>query len=153
MFKQNISEWFILFLNSWQFSDRLCRFSGVLIFFQSTVSIYLMTVISLERFMILNKPHAIMPKFRQSIFYVCLCLAAAFVVCILPTLGWSHFKPDSMGVSCNVEWKGKSLQVISYNIFIMVVIFFIPLGLIMFFNVKAYKMVAFSYLIYWFSNS
>ena len=125
----------------WIFGQSLCIMTGFLIFFQSTASIYLMTVISFERYIILVRPFISKPNFKSSFRNLLSCVLLAFLVTIPPALGWSHYTQDDLKVACNVDWKGKTFNIISYNIFIMFVIFFIPIGLILYFNVKAYNKV------------
>jgi hypothetical protein len=49
---------------------------------------------------------------------------------IYPKKGWSHYSFEGINITCSVEWREKSLNVISFNVTILLLVFVIPLVLI-----------------------
>ena len=47
-----------------------------------------------------------------------------------PLLGWSYYSMEGALTSCSVEWADRSINVVSYNMFIFVVSYLIPLIII-----------------------
>lgn len=54
----------------------------------------------------------------------------------MPLAGWSHYSLEGALTSCSVEWKERSLNVISYNITIFAIVYFVPVAIILFTSVK-----------------
>ena len=81
-------------------------------------------------------------KFKTTMMIVAGCFLMGFFVAVLPLLGWSYYSHEPSKASCSVEWQEFSLNVTSYNIFILAVVFFIPFTIIIFFNIKTFKMVS-----------
>ena len=59
----------------------------------------------------------------------------------MPFLGWSHYSIEGARISCSVQWREKSLNVISYNICIFIFVYIVPFGVIIFTNYKFLKRV------------
>jgi hypothetical protein len=53
-----------------------------------------------------------------------------------PLIGWSNYGLESNLVSCSIELKEKSLNVITYNICAFLFVFIIPFSVIIFTNIK-----------------
>lgn len=47
-----------------------------------------------------------------------------------PLFGWSHYSLESNNLFCSVEWKERTLNVLSYNVCMFIFVFFIPLVII-----------------------
>jgi len=60
-----------------------------------------------------------------------------------PFFGWSYYSLEGALTSCSVEWSVRSFNVISYNMFIFVVTFLIPVFVIVFSNVGVLIIVSF----------
>jgi len=52
-----------------------------------------------------------------------------------PFFGWSYYSLEGALTSCSVEWSVRSFNVISYNMFIFIVTFLIPVLVIVISNV------------------
>ncbi len=115
---------------------------GFLIFFYSSTSIYLITVISFERYLMITKPFTFKNlKMSLSIRIIFVCAFAAFVVTVLPCIGWSYYKFYTETYECNIEWTKPTANVRSYIGFIVLALFVVPLGLIIFTSTKSYRKV------------
>lgn len=68
---------------------------------------------------------------------VCICLVCGLFWSLMPLLGWSHYTLEDSYISCSVEWKEQTFNVISYNICIFTFVFAFPFGLAIFVNIKS----------------
>lgn len=74
---------------------------------------------------IINR-HSFATNFR----IVLLCVFLGLLAPTAPLLGWSKYSINISQVSCDIEWKDRSLNVVSYNIAIFFFVFFVPLTFI-----------------------
>ena len=51
-------------------------------------------------------------------------------------VGWSYYSMEGALTSCSVDWADRSLNVVSYNIFIFIISYFIPVTIIIYTNTK-----------------
>jgi len=61
---------------------------------------------------------------------------------MMPLFGWSYYSQESSLTSCCVEWLDRSIQVVSYNVTIFIFIFFLPIGIILYTQIKIYSIVS-----------
>ena len=61
-------------------------------------------------------------------------LSIALFFSTVPFFGWSEYSLEGLNVSCSVEWNKKTPSVISYNITIAILIYFVPLFILIFTN-------------------
>ena len=98
---------------------------------------YLMTVISMERFAIFYKPILVRNMNLNTRLYIIMaCAVLSFVWSALPLVGWSHYSMEACRTTCAVEWAERSLSVTSYNLAIFIFVFLIPLVVLVFSNSK-----------------
>ena len=71
---------------------------------------------------------------------ICVLLSALWA--ILPLFGWSYYSPEGVHMSCGVEWRDHSPNVLSYNITIFIFAFFLPLLILFITNYKIIKIVS-----------
>lgn len=74
---------------------------------------------------------------KNLLIAVCISLACGLFWSLMPLFGWSHYSLEDSYISCSVEWKERTFNVISYNICIFAFVFVIPFGLAIFVNVKS----------------
>ena len=60
----------------------------------------------------------------------------------MPLIGWSHYSLEDSHVSCSIEWKERTLNVISYNICIFILVVGIPFGFTIIANIKSILIVS-----------
>ena len=58
------------------------------------------------------------------------CFAVGLFCAAAPLFGWSYYSMEGALTSCSVEWSDRSFNVVSYNVFIFVFTFLIPLIII-----------------------
>ena len=61
---------------------------------------------------------------------VLFCFCMGFLCAGAPLFGWSYYSMEGALTSCSVEWADRSINVVSYNMFIFVATFLIPLIII-----------------------
>ena len=117
-------------------------------YFTGCIQISLTTVISIERYYILKRPTNIKKLNKRKAFYIIiLCFIYSFFWSTVPLLGWSRYTLEDSMISCGVEYKDRSLNVISYNLAMFIFVFFIPLILISTTNIKSIIIVRFVFYI------
>ena len=82
---------------------------------------------------------------KQNIVVGILCFIAGFILSFLPLIGWSNYTLEPSNTSCMVEWKVKKRDVITYNIFLLVIVYIVPLSLIIVSNIILIKKVCVFY--------
>lgn len=133
--------WFIktncFYFSRWVFGNLICTITGFIMYFIGCTSIYLLTVISFERWFVIMNPfkQRLFDK-KISIFTVIFCCLFSLIWCIAPLLGWSHYSLELSKTTCSVEWNDKSFNVVSYNFVIFGFVYFIPLVLLFITNIK-----------------
>lgn len=65
-----------------------------------------------------------------------LCLFGGLVCAGAPFIGWSYYSMEGALTSCSVDWADRSFNVVSYNIFIFIISYFIPVAIIIYTNLK-----------------
>lgn len=106
------------------------------------MQVYLMSAISLARYVILKNPRGkktIAKKHMVLIVFLSIFLSAFWST--TPLFGWSYYSLEESLVTCSVEWKERSINVISYNIGMFVFVFLIPFAIIIFTNIKSLQIV------------
>ena len=63
---------------------------------------------------------------KLSLIIVGFCVLNGVVWASLPLFGWSRYSLEGALTSCSVEWKERSLNVVSYNVTIFLLVYFIP---------------------------
>ena len=121
----------------WLFKETGCIISGFIMYFVGCAGIYLMTAISIERYYVIYKPMGIKQiTLRLKVALISACLMLGLLWPMLPLFGWSRYTFDASQVSCSVEWIEKSLNVVSYNVTIWIMVFLIPLVIMAFTNFR-----------------
>ncbi|CAF1936528.1 unnamed protein product [Rotaria magnacalcarata] len=59
----------------------------------------------------------------------------------MPLFGWSFYDYEGIGVSCSIKWTERSVNVISYNISILIFVYFSPVIIRLVTNLKIYQLI------------
>ena len=81
--------------------------------------------------------------FKLAYMYIFLFILIGLGCSMAPFFGWSFYSLEGALTSCSVEWSIRSLNVISYNMFIFFITFLIPVFVIVFSNVGVLLIVRF----------
>jgi hypothetical protein len=131
------------------FSKEGCIGSAFFMYFIGCTSIYLMAVLSLERYYIICKPLNIRKlSAKTNLVSITACTLNGLLWAVLPLLGWSHYALEGANTSCSVEWRERSVNVMSYNIVIFCLVYLLPLGVILFTNARLVSLVNFHHKIH-----
>ncbi|KAJ7327044.1 hypothetical protein JRQ81_016803 [Phrynocephalus forsythii] len=131
---------------SWKFGYTGCQIYAALNIFFGMASIGLLTVVAIDRYLTICKPHIgsrLTPK-----NYTALILAAwinAVFWASMPVVGWASYAPDPTGATCTVNWRKNDASFVSFTMSVIAVNFVIPLSIMFFcyYNVsKTMKMYA-----------
>ena len=80
---------------------------------------------------------------NSCIWIIVLCVFLSAIWATLPLMGWSYYSPEGVKMSCGVEWQDHSINVMSYNITIMIFAFVVPLTILVITNMKVIRIVLF----------
>ncbi|CAF1051697.1 unnamed protein product [Brachionus calyciflorus] len=125
----------------WIFSQLGCVISGFLMYFIGCTSIYIMALISLERYFMIYNSLKTKLNSNQVLFSILICVILGFIWAFLPLVGWSHYSLEGALTSCSVEWNERNFNVLSYNVTIFITVFFIPILIIIITNFKLIKLI------------
>lgn len=96
-----------------------------------------------HRFYIIYRPMSIrIVSTKLKVLTIIGCLVMGLFWASMPLIGWSHYSLEGAETSCSVEWKERSLNVISYNVTIFAVVYLVPLICILVTNIKLISMVS-----------
>jgi c-opsin len=111
--------------------------------------VYMMSIISFERYYVLKKPSN-MRKITNKRVAIAILVSIIFSLfwTTMPLLGWSKYTLEDGLTGCSIEWKQRNLNSISYNISMFIFVFFLPFGLIFTTNFKSYLFVSIYIYIY-----
>ena len=98
---------------------------------------FLMTVISAERYLMVFRPDVVRRiTLRARFAAIGACVVLGVVCASMPLLGWSHYSLESGLTSCAIEWSERSLDVVSFNVFVFGAVYAGPLGVIVATNLR-----------------
>lgn len=96
----------------------------------------------LNRYHILKNPFGVSKvKLQTTYLSILICVLLALLWSVLPLFGWSYYSLEGALTSCSVEWKDRSINVISYNVTVFLFVYFIPLLAIIRINFKLIFMI------------
>lgn len=125
----------------WTMGSSACSYYGLMTFSGGLSSIYHLLLLSIERFISVVHPFE-KDTFLQS-FYVYLSAIISWILPFasssLPLLGWSKYTIESIGTACSVDIFPDSFVGVSYNIFIFLTGYTLPMSIIIYLNVRFLK--------------
>jgi hypothetical protein len=103
-----------------------------------------MAAISYERHYIIQKP-MLAKKLNTNLMIktIVVCAFVSLFWSSMPLIGWSYYSLEEGKTGCCVEYKEKSLNVISYNVSMFLFVFIIPFSFILVSNIRLYLNVTF----------
>ncbi|CAF0751292.1 unnamed protein product [Brachionus calyciflorus] len=126
----------------WVFNKLICTIVAFIMYFIGCSSIYLLTVISFERwYAIVNPFEQRYLTYKYTCLIIMLCLLFSLIWCVAPLFGWSYYSLEISLTTCSVEWNDHSLNVISYNMTIFGFVYLIPLVVLIYTNIKLIFMI------------
>jgi hypothetical protein len=133
------------FMCKWPFGKLVCYFEAFTVYFCGCASMYLLTFVSIDRFISISLPfeHQRLTKnFQRGCIAISLLIALFWS--IVPLFGWSSYTLEGALISCAITWQDKSPNVVTYNVFIFIFVFFLPICIMITCNLKLYLTVILS---------
>jgi len=110
----------------WIMSDSLCQLHGFLGSFFFCVSIFTLTIMSIEQYYSLVKPLSRTITIRRAWYMIAAAWILSTLLSIGPEVGWGHFAYNSSTLSCGVAFPRSTLEKM-YLLFLVLIAFVITL--------------------------
>lgn len=110
----------------WIMGDSLCKLHGFLGSFFFCVSIFTLTIMSIEQYYALVKPLARTITIRRARYMIALVWILSTLLSMGPVVGWGHFAYNPSTLSCGVAYPRTTFERL-YLLFLVLVAFVITL--------------------------
>lgn len=110
----------------WIMSDSLCQLHGFFGSFFFCVSIFTLTIMSIEQYYSLVKPLSRTITIRRAWYMIAAAWILSTILSIGPEVGWGHFEYNSSTLSCGVAFPRSTLEKM-YLLFLVLIAFVITL--------------------------
>lgn len=110
----------------WIMSDSLCQLHGFLGSFFFCVSIFTLTIMSIEQYYSLVKPLSRTITIRRAWYMIAAAWILSTLLSVGPEVGWGHFEYNSSTLSCGVAFPRSTLEKM-YLLFLVLIAFVITL--------------------------
>lgn len=92
------------FYGKWVFSEGICTLAGFLVYFFGLTQLYLLTAISVDRYIVITKPlQSAMITKRVAVLSCVGCFVGGLFWSIFPLVGWSNYGLEAPGVFCGLD--------------------------------------------------
>ncbi|CAG2250420.1 OPN3 [Mytilus edulis] len=109
------------FAHRWLWGWSGCVFHGFSVYILGLSNLYILTAISVDRYIIIAKPlQASKINHRVVGISVFLCYFFGFVWSFLPLVGWSEYVFEGAGTACGISYDYNSASAFTYNIAIFI---------------------------------
>lgn len=118
---------------TWIFGGFMCEFYGLQASLVGNVSILSLVFISLDRHNVIVKGFSAKPlTTKRAIRQIAFIWIFGLAWTIPPLFGWSRYVPEGNMTSCTIDYFSRELKDASYLIVYAIVVYFIPLGIIVY---------------------
>ncbi|XP_071145218.1 opsin-VA-like [Mytilus edulis] len=111
----------------WGFS--VCIFQGFVMYFGSISSMYILTAISVNRYIVIVIKRTLSQKkvkYMQSILALVFCYIFGLFWSGIPFSGWTRYEYEAIGTTCSVAFNSADYLILSYNISIFIFCYLLP---------------------------
>ncbi|XP_021369164.1 opsin-3-like, partial [Mizuhopecten yessoensis] len=121
------------FGESWVFGDKGCVYYGFIMTFLGLSVISILTIISVDRYIVIVKTH-LKPFIsrRVAVGMILGCILYALTWAVAPLFGWSKYALEGMNISCSVNWNSDQPADATFSIAMLLLCLVVPLGFICF---------------------
>jgi len=115
----------------WAVAPEYCNIYATLGAVTGFVSIWLLTMISADRYNIICNGFS-GPKLTKgkSLFMCGAAWASGITIAICPLFGWGGYGPEGILTSCSFDYLSQDISTITYNLFMIIFGYFVPLIII-----------------------
>ena len=125
----------------WIWSKTSCIIFGFVNYFTCCMQVYLVSAITIVCFDVLNRKLNVKSISNRVIMIsTAISLVLSLFWSLVPLFGWSFYSFEENRVSCSVQrvdYNEKSINVITYNAFALVVVYIVPFAVILFLGLKS----------------
>ncbi|CAF0741489.1 unnamed protein product [Adineta steineri] len=130
---------FSLIFCRWIFTYTGCVYEAIITYFTGCSNMYILCLMSIDRHnIIIHSFSKRIKNIKRPYVLICCAYLLALFWALMPLFGWSTYDYEGLGMSCSIQWAGRSFNVISYNITIFIFVYFIPMIIIFITNIKVY---------------
>lgn len=125
------------FGGKWIFGEAWCQGYGFVMTLLVVTSICIMTGVALDRFYIVTRT-TIGKKITtfKALMTILSCFGYGLLWATFPLVGWGGYVVESSGLACGPDWSSANMSQRSYNITMLVLVFFMPCTVITYCYVK-----------------
>ncbi|CAF0783744.1 unnamed protein product [Rotaria sp. Silwood1] len=123
----------------WLYGKYLCYYEGFITYFVGMVGLYLLTALSLNRYwkiVIPTKEQYV--TYRTAYISVILSVLGGLFWALPPVFGWNNYRLEGARTTCSICWQDRSINVLSYNVFMFIFAYIIPLIIMVYCNTCIY---------------
>ncbi|KAL4241079.1 D(1B) dopamine receptor [Mactra antiquata] len=123
----------------WFAGEFMCYWEGFVVYFFGLAELYLLTAISVDRYIVIAKPlkSSIITK-RFAVLSVLACFAFGALWAIFPFFGWGSYGLEASKVFCGLLWEDTGASITSYVITIFLFCFIFPMALMIYCYLQIY---------------
>ena len=92
-------------------------------------------------------------NYKKSTVLIIISIFIGLFWALAPIFGWSEYSLEGALISCSVEWNKKTTSVMSYNMSILLFVFFIPISILIYTNFMIIRIVKSSRLQFSYAHS
>ncbi|CAH1801655.1 unnamed protein product [Owenia fusiformis] len=115
----------------WLFGRIGCEYEAFIQFFVGLSGIYLLAMLSLDRYLIIVR-QVCRVSYTRYVVMITVCLLSALIWATLPLIGWSSYQLEAANTSCSVNWASKHPKDVSYVIAIFICCLAFPVMVMLF---------------------
>ncbi|XP_068906196.1 pinopsin-like [Tenebrio molitor] len=118
---------------NWIFGKTGCVLYGFIMSLLGITSITTLTVLAFERYLIIAQPlYSNHLNFRNVTYLLVSIWLYSLTLTTPPLLGWGEYVNEAANISCSVNWEEKSVNSMTYILFLFTFGLFVPLTIIIF---------------------
>ncbi|XP_060084025.1 melanopsin-B-like [Ylistrum balloti] len=119
--------------DDWVFGESGCVLHGFAMTTLGLFQIFILTVMSFEKYIIMAKKSLERLLSRTGTTYTIIaCVILALFLGCSPLLGWSSYKLEEQKTSCTIDWSDRSPSALCYTFLLMVLGLVLPVAIMLF---------------------
>ena len=108
-----------------------CKWDGFIVTVLGTSSIYLLTGLSVHRYLIMFRTNRSVRTSKYNAFAgILACFLFGVLWGVLPLIGWGSFELEGIGLSCAPNWRSQKLNDLSYTASMYILVLLVPVLMI-----------------------